>query len=151
MGWNISVFSRTLSLYTGKGYVSSLFLAVSPEKETASASTAVRLFAYLDTRSSRSLRLKFTPTRALINLASCALSIVDNNNMAANRAEPSMRTHSCASQRELQRKPPDECLCCVKGESKSGSSARCGRVGFRLYVSLWSFRKDLWLWATGRK
>lgn len=44
-------------------------------------------------------QLKFTPKRALINLASCAFSAVYNNNRAANRAQPSMRTHSCTSQR----------------------------------------------------
>lgn len=41
-----------------------------------------------------SLLLKFTPTQALINLASCALNAVYNNNIAANRAEPSMQTHT---------------------------------------------------------
>lgn len=87
----------------------------------------------------RSLQLKLTPKRALINVADCAFSAVYNNNMAANREETSLRAQSCTSQRELQRKPPasafpDECLCCVKDKSKPGSPARRGRIGFHLYV-----------------
>lgn len=46
-----------------------------------------------------SLLLKFTPTQALINLASCALNAVYNNNIAANRAEPSMQTHTHTHER----------------------------------------------------
>lgn len=38
--------------------------------------------------------LKFTPTQALINLASCALNAVYNNNIAANRAELSVQAHT---------------------------------------------------------
>ncbi len=98
-----------------------------------------------------SLLLKFTPTQALINLASCALNAVYNNNIAANRAVPGVQTHTHTHththilprerERELQRKPPactfpDERLYSVKDESKSDSSARHGRIGFRLCTSL---------------
>lgn len=47
-----------------------------------------------------SLQLKFTPTQALINLASCALNAVYNNNSAANRAEPSTQKNAHTFPRE---------------------------------------------------
>lgn len=49
-----------------------------------------------------SLQLKFTPMQALINLASCALNAVYNNNSAANRAEPSTQTHTHFPEKERE-------------------------------------------------
>lgn len=52
--------------------------------------------------------LKFTPTQALINLASCALNAVYNNNIAANRAEccvQAKRTHTHFRQRNFRGSP----------------------------------------------
>lgn len=46
-----------------------------------------------------SLLLKFTPTQALINLASCALNAVYNNNIVANRAQPSVQAHTLPRER----------------------------------------------------
>lgn len=110
--------------------------------------------------------LKFTPTQALINLASCALNAVYSNNIVANRAQPSLHTHTHTflpvrdrqteggreREKQLQSEPPactspDKHLYWVKDESKPDSSARHGRIGFRLYTSLWSFRKNHWLRA----
>lgn len=51
-----------------------------------------------------SLLLKFTPTQALINLASCALNAVYNNNIVANRAEPSVQAHTLPRERGRGRK-----------------------------------------------
>lgn len=85
------------------------FFTVSPEEVTVSAPPSVDCCATVcifRSEQPHSRQLKFTFKRALINVAGCALSAVYNNNMAANRAEPSLRVHSCTSQRELQRKPP---------------------------------------------